>query len=316
MSWAGVDNPQVYRPSISAMFFLASRRYTPAFLFNFFAFCCVGLAQAACPTAAAIDRYVSDYAKGVPSAGFGELSLEDAECAKQLLANKLPLQLGARSGYKAGFTSEASRSAHHMDAPRWGYMYERNLIDIQAVIPANFGAFPGFDANLIVEVKDAGLADASSPLEALQHIESIVPFIELSDRMLTPPVSGAALVATNLSFRGGVKGAEVAVQATPAFADAVAGFTVRMLDDSQDGRLLGQAKGDTLMGHPLSVAIWLAQALKMQGISLKPGDLLSLGSLIPPQTPRPGMKLRLQYLGLPGDPEVSVEFSEAFDRGR
>ncbi len=298
------------------MFFLATRRHTFSVLSTICVLGWSSLAQAACPTAAAIDRYVSDYAKGTPSAGFGELNLDDAECAKQLLARKLSMHLGALSGYKAGFTNEASRSAHQMDAPRWGYMYERNLIDIQAVIPANFGAFPGFDANLIVEVKDAGLADAFTPLQALQHIESIVPFIELSDRMLTPPVSGAALVASNLSFRGGVKGPEIPVETTQAFADALAVFTVRMLDDSQDGQLLGQAKGDSLMGHPLNVAIWLAQALQKQGIVLKQGDLLSLGSLIPPQTPRPGLKLRLQYLGLPGDPEVSVEFSEAFDRGR
>lgn len=297
------------------MFFIATRRFSLSLFSTLCVWTCGGLAQAVCPTSAAIDRYLADYAKGLPSAGFGELNLEDAECAKQLLAHKLPMQLGALSGYKAGFTSQASRTAYQMDAPRWGYMYERNLIDIQAVIPANFGAFPGFDANLIIEVKDAGLADANSHLQALEHIESIVPFIELSDRMLTPPVSGAAMLATNLSFRGGVKGPEIPVETTQAFADALAGFSVRMLDDSQDGQLLGQAKGHTLMGHPLNVAIWLAQALKQQGIELKQGDLLSLGSLIPPQTPRSGLKLRLQYLGLPGDPEVSVEFSEAFDRG-
>ena len=298
------------------MFVFSLRRHSLALLCSVCTLSWSALAQAACPSTTDINRYLSDYAKGVPSAGFGDLSIDDAECAKQLLAQKLPSQLGALSGYKAAFTSEASRKAHSIDAPRWGYMFERNLIDIQAVIPANFGAFPGFDANLIVEVKDAGLADASTPLQALAHIESIVPFIELSDRMVSSPASGAALVATNLSFRGGVKGPELPVEASQAFADALAGFTVRMLDDNQDGRLLGQARGDTLMGHPLNVAIWLAQALKQQGIHLKQGDLLSLGSLIPPQTPLPGMKLRLQYLDLPGDPEVSVEFSEAFDRGR
>ena len=274
------------------------------------------LAHADCPTPSAIERYLKDFAKGVPSAGFGDLSLADAECAKHLLAQKLPVQLGALSGYKAGFTSEAARQAHQMDAPRWGYMYERNLIDIQAVIPANYGAFPGFDANLILEVKDEGLADARTPLQALQHIESVVPFIELSDTMLAPPVSGAALVATNLSFRGGIKGAEIPAQATQAFADALSQFTVRMVDDSQDGKLLGQGQGRALMGHPLNVAIWLAQALKQSGITLKQGDLLSLGSLIQPLVPQPGMKVRLQYQGLPGDPELTVEFSEAFDRGR
>ena len=298
------------------MLFSASRRYTRASLICLCALTCAAMAQAACPTPEAINRYLTDFAKGIPSVGFGELSMEEAECAKQSLARKLPAQLGALSGYKAGFTSQASRSAHNLSSPRWGYMYERNLIDIQAVIPANFGAFPGFDSNLIVEVKDAGLADALTPLQALEHIESIVPFIELSDSMLAPPLSAATQVATNLSFRGGVKGPEIPVQVSQAFADALAGFTVRMLDENQDGKLLAQAKGETLMGHPLNVAIWLAQALKQQGISLKQGDLVSLGSLIEPQAPRPGMKLRLHYLGLPGDPEVSVEFSKAFDRGR
>ena len=124
------------------------------------------------------------------------------------------------------------------------------------------------------------------------------------------------LGATNLSFRGGIKGAEVAVQATQAFADALAAFSVTMVDESRDGQVLGSARGDVLMGHPLNAAILLAKALKLAGISLKPGDVLCLGSLIEPQPPRAGMKIKLQYLGLPGDPELELEFSEAFDRGR
>lgn len=107
------------------------------------------------------------------------------------------------------------------------------------------------------------------------------------------------------------------VQATQAFADALAAFSVTMVDESRDGQVLGSAvRGDVLMGHPLNAAILLAKALKLAGISLKPGDVLCLGSLIEPQPPRAGMKIKLQYLGLPGDPELELEFSEAFDRGR
>jgi 2-keto-4-pentenoate hydratase len=42
---------------------------------------------------------------------------------------------------------------------------------------------------------------------------------------------------------------------------------------------------------------------------LQKGDLLSLGSLIPAQPTKPGMRVRIQYIGLPGDPSVSVAFN-------
>ena len=284
--------------------------------------CILGLAYfstafSQCPNDAAVDQYLVAYEKGIPAIGFGPtLSDTDAECAKFKLAKQLPKQLGALSGYKLSFVSQASRQTHSAEQPRWGFMFERNLIDIIAVIPANFGAYPHFDANLIVEIKDEGLADASTPLEALQHLDSVMPFMELSDLMLSRTNTANELVATNLSFRGGIKGAEVPVQVTQDFADALSSFNVTMLDGNQDNQVLGSARGDVLMGNPLNAAIWLAKALKQAGIKLKPGDLLSLGSLIEPQKPHAGMKIKLHYQGLPGEPELEVEFSEAFDRGR
>jgi 2-keto-4-pentenoate hydratase len=41
----------------------------------------------------------------------------------------------------------------------------------------------------------------------------------------------------------------------------------------------------------------------------KKGDLLSLGGFLPPVPSQSGMNIQLQYLGLPGDPAVSVEFN-------
>jgi len=72
------------------------------------------------------------------------------------------------------------------------------------------------------------------------------------------------------------------VEATQAFRDALANMTVVMTEDSRSGKELGRAKGDILMKHPVNAAMWLAQALKQDGVMLKPGDLLSLGGYIPP----------------------------------
>lgn len=265
---------------------------------------------AACPTDAAIDAYLSDFAQRKPSKGFGnDISLDDAECAKRKIGAKLPRYLGSPVGYKAAFTNPALQQRFGVSGPKWGYMFDRNFIDIIAVLPHDFGARPLYEADLIVEVKDAGLADARTPLEALAHLESVVPFIELPDLMLEGQFSGSNFIAANVGFRGGVTGAELPVQRTQAFADAMANMTVVMVDEADNGRELGRGQGSAIMGNPLNAAIWLAKELKKEGIVLKKGDLLSLGGFFPPQPTKAGMKIQMRYLGLPGDPAVSVEFN-------
>lgn len=266
-------------------------------------------AMAACPTDAQVDAYVADFAQRRPSPGFSnDISYEDAECAKRKLGPKLRVVLGDPVGYKAGLTNPALQKRFGISGPKWGYMYDRNMVDIIAQLPHDFGARPLYEADLIVEVKDGGLADATTPLDALAHLESVVPFIELPDLMLEGEFSGANFVAANIGFRGGVLGMELPVQRTQAFADALANMSVVMVDEADGNKELGRAKGSALMEHPLNVAIWLAKELKKEGIVLKQGDLLSLGGFFPPQPTRPGMKIRMTYVGLPGDPSVTVEF--------
>jgi 2-keto-4-pentenoate hydratase len=188
-------------------------------------------------------------------------------------------------------------------------MFDRNMVDIIAVLPHDFGARSQYEADFIVEVKDAGLADAKTPLEALAHLESVVPFIELPDLMLEGQFSGNRFAAVNVGFRGGVTGQEIPVEVTQAFADALATMTIVMIDEADGNKELGRGKGSAIMGNPLNAAIWLAKTLKQSGITLQKGDLLSLGSLIPAQPTKPGMRVRVQYIGLPGDPSVSVAFN-------
>ena len=156
-------------------------------------------------------------------------------------------------------------------------------------------------------MKDSALADAKTPLEALKHISEIAPFIELPDLALEGNPLGNALISTNIAFRAGAIGPRIAVQETPDFVDMLATMTVVMSED-RAGKELGRVKGDVLMGNPINAAMWLAQALKKDGIALKPGDLLSLGGFIPPAPTQPGTTITVKYLGLPGDPAVTTHF--------
>jgi 2-oxo-hept-3-ene-1,7-dioate hydratase len=268
------------------------------------------VANAACPSDAEIDSYLEDFKQRRASKAFSnDMSVADAECTKQKLAKKLPAVLGSPIGYKAAFTNPAVQQRFGVDGPRWGYMFDRNMVDIIAVLPHDFGARSQYEADFIVEVKDAGLADAKTPLEALAHLESVVPFIELPDLMLEGQFSGNRFTAINVGFRGGVTGQEIPVEVTQAFADALATMTIVVTDEAEGNKELGRGKGSAIMGNPLNAAIWLAKTLKQSGIALKKGDLLSLGSLIPAQPTKPGMRVLIQYIGLPGDPSVSVAFN-------
>jgi 2-oxo-hept-3-ene-1,7-dioate hydratase len=90
-----------------------------------------------------------------------------------------------------------------------------------------------------------------------------------------------------------------------AFAEALQKMTVKARDAS--GTELSSAPGAAILGHPLNAVIWLAADLKKDGITLRRGDLLSLGAFgnLPAI---PGQALRVTYEGLPANPSVQVRF--------
>lgn len=265
-------------------------------------------AEAACPDDQAVAAYLADFKAARESKAFAaDLSLSDAECARGKVVKALPPVLGKRVGYKAAFTNPAVQQRFGVQGPAWGAMFEKLMLASGAKVPAKFGARPQYEADLVAVVKSPKLASAKTPLEALQHLREVAPFIELPDLMLEGAFKGNQLIAANVAFRGGVLGKRLAVEPTQAFADALAAMTI-VVTEQKSGKELGRAPGKALMEHPLSAAIWLAQALEKSGVALAPGDLLSLGGFLPPAPAQAGTAISVKYLGLPGDPSVSVEF--------
>lgn len=264
-------------------------------------------AAAACPDEAAVSRYLVEFAAAKPSAqGLGRgLDLADAVCGRARLLTRLAETLGRRVGYKALFTNADAQRRFGVSAPAWGAMHGRMMLTSPARLSAAFGARPRYEADLVVEVKDAGLADAVTPAEALDHISAVVPFVELPDLMLEGAITGPELIAANAAFRGGVLGPRVPV--APGLADALAGMDVVVTEERASVEV-GRAKGRVLMENPLNAAIWLARALRQDGVILKAGDLLSLGGFVASAPTRAGTVITVRYLGLPGDPAVTVHF--------
>lgn len=267
-------------------------------------------AHAACPSDLDVALVAARYANLQPAPNPpADLSEADAACARDKLVRFLGQQdLGRIVGYKAGLTNEAVQKRFGATKPVRGTLFEKMLVQDGAELPARFGARPLFEADMVVEVKDAGIMTAKTPLEVLRHVSRIHPFIELPDLVVEDPskLRGAALSAINVGARKGVLGKPFVLPATAESVAALAAMKVRLLD--QDGRELDAGGGAAILGQPLNAVLWLVEDLKAGGIALKKGDLLSLGSFSKLLPPKAGTGVKAVYEGLPGTPSVSLRF--------
>ncbi len=264
-------------------------------------------AHAACLSDAEVAALLAANLARTPAVTPEGLSPADGECSRSKLNKLQEAQFGKPIGYKAGLTNPAVQKRFNHDSPVWGALYAHMLLADGAVVDAAFGARPLFEADLLVRVSNEAINRAKTAEEVLQAIDQIIPFIELPDLVVQAPpkLSGAGITAINVGARLGVLGKPIAVQRTPEFSNALRDMVVVV---KGDGAELDRGKGSDVLGHPLAAVAWLVQDLAREGKSLKPGDMVSLGSFSKLMPPKPGLAVEVVYEGLPGTPVVKVSF--------
>ncbi|MBB4303438.1 2-oxo-hept-3-ene-1,7-dioate hydratase [Rhodobium orientis] len=263
-------------------------------------------ALADCATDEAVAAYVADFlAKKPAKALVPDGTMEDAVCTQEKYVAALSKEFGPVVGYKAGLTSKAAQERFGVSEPVQGVLLRDMLLEDGAEVPADFGARPVFEADLLLVVGDAGINAATTPEEAMAHISEVRPFIELPDLSLAKgePITGVTLTANAVAARLGVVGAAIPVDNPAAMLQMLADMEVTVT--AANGEVLARAKGSAVLGNPVNSVLWLAS----KGIVFKPGDVVSVGSigpLIPPA--KAGGGATVTYAGLPGGPSVSVVF--------
>jgi len=268
-----------------------------------------GNAHAVCPSYERVNTILRFMEAREPVRGLRtDLSMQDGECGRRRLVERLEASDNRIVGYKAGLTSRAVQERFGVSIPVRGVLLEKMLLADGVEVPADFGARPVFEADLLVVVKDAAIHKAKTHLDVLRSLSLVIPFIELPDILVAEgeKLSAPLIVALNVGARLGVVGKGIPVEPTEHFAAGLAAMRVVVTD--QGGRELASGKGAAILDHPLNAVQWLVQDLEKSRVRLKPGDLLSLGSFTAPMTPRPGLSVTVRYEGLPGDPAVSVRF--------
>lgn len=248
--------------------------------------------------------YVAYMAK-VPAVAPKVTSLEEAYRIQDAFVERLSVPLGPVVGYKVGLTSKPVQQKFGVDHPLRGQLLQRMLLKNGAEVPAHFGARPIAEADLLVRVKDAGINEAKTIAEVWDHLEAVIPFIELPDLLVRKgdPLNAPVITAINVGARLGVMGAEI-----PTERLAAGDLAAMQVHVFMDGKEVLNAPGKAILGHPLNAVLWLVEDLKAHGKALKAGDLVSLGSFGKPLLPKPGSEMRVVYEGLFGNQEVWVRF--------
>ena len=273
---------------------------------------CATAAQAECLSDAQAAELVASYAARTPAANPENLSDADGACTRAKVNQLLAQRMGKVIGYKAGLTNPAVQKRFNTDKPVWGKLYAGMVLENGAAVDAAFGARPLYEADMLVRVKSAAINHAKTPMEVLEAVDQIIPFVELPDLLVQAPpkLNGAGVSAINVGARLGVAGAPIAVPAYRgerfAMLKSLADMNVSLSDST--GARLGGGKGSDILEHPLNAVVWLAGALAQEGLAMQPGDLISLGSFSPLLPPKSGLSVTATYDGLPGATPVRVTF--------
>jgi 2-keto-4-pentenoate hydratase len=262
---------------------------------------------AAAPGPRAIDDWANDYlARREPRGFSAPLTMSEALKLQKEFVKRLQPEMGRPVGYKVGLVTREAQQKYGVEAPLRGVLLEKMMLSNGSDISRAFGVHPLIEADLVVVVKDKGINKAQSIMEVAEHLRDVIAFIELPDAFLptNPPPTGALLTAGNVGARLGVLGQRIPVVATAAFAKAIGEMTAIITDDSS--RELGRGQGKVILDHPFNSVLWLIEELRRAGEKLKPGDMISLGSI--KALPLPNSKaITVRYEGLPGGPiSVSV----------
>lgn len=213
-----------------------------------------------------------------------------------------------RAGYKVVGLDPVNAALPGVDRPMVGMMYVSMFLANGAILPLESAEMIITEPDFIVSVADAGINEATTIEEAVEHLDRVYAFIEtLAPTYVNSPPNPYLMQASNLMARWGVIGESVAVSPTEEFIRSLETMTVTFRDG--DGNVLAEEPGSYLGENPLNGVLVVIEELRRRGERLEPGDLISAGSYMPPIRVARPMEYETIYEGVGGQTiRVSTSF--------
>lgn len=199
----------------------------------------------------------------------------------QALANEvLARALGPVAGWKIGCTTAVMQAYLSIDQPCAGAVFASTVHAGSAEVDRATLLRPGVECELAVRLgRDLGPADGPFTRErAAEAVAAVMASIELVDDRYTNfrALGAPTLTADNFFGAGCVLGPEI----HDWWLHDLSTLAGRMI---VDGHLVGEGRGDAILGHPLDALAWLAGTWASLGWMLPAGSFVTLGSLVQTQ---------------------------------
>jgi 2-keto-4-pentenoate hydratase len=184
------------------------------------------------------------------------------------------------AGFKAGFGTSAWRETFGLNAPLVGFLLDTTLLPAGSAVPVGTWTAPRAEAELAMRL-GADVAGDASAEDALAAVEAFAPAIELVD--LSPaPTDPSGVLAGNIYHRHWVTGTFAPVPSGGDLSGLIG--EVSAMGDAMDP----VTDVEAATGRAGEVLAEVARIAARHGRGLRAGDVVILGSIVPPTAVGPG----------------------------
>ncbi|MEW8027675.1 MAG: 2-oxopent-4-enoate hydratase [Candidatus Thiodiazotropha sp.] len=222
-----------------------------------------------------------------------EITIEDAYHVSLRMVSRRVENGESIIGKKIGVTSKAVQNMLNVHQPDFGYLTDRMVYGNGDEMPISEQLIqPRAEGEIAFMLKRDLIGPGVSNADVLRATEAVIPCFEIVDsRIRDWQIKIQDTVADNASCGLFVLG-DKAVD--PRKVDlATAGMVVE-----KNGELLSTGAGAAALGSPVNCVAWLANTLGSFGISLKAGEVILSGSLVPLEPVVAGDFMRVEIGGI------------------
>jgi 2-keto-4-pentenoate hydratase len=210
--------------------------------------------------------------------------LDAGMSAQQELLRSAESAGATQAGWKAGFGTRHWRDTFGLDAPLVGFLLDTTLVPEGEPVSVGSWTAPRAEAELAMRMGSDVAGDATAE-EALAAVDALAPAIELVD--LSPaPEAPSGVLGGNIYHRHWITGAFTPMPADGDLSGLVGhvtamGVAMEPVEDVQ-----------AATGRAGEVLAEVARIAARHGRGLRAGDVVILGSIVPPTAVGPGGSFR------------------------
>lgn len=222
-----------------------------------------------------------------------DISIDDAYHISLRMLERRQASGAKVIGKKIGVTSKAVQNMLNVHQPDFGYLTDDMVFNSGEVMPISERLIaPRAEGEIAFVLKKDLSGPGVTNADVLAATECVMPCFEIVDsRIRDWNIAIEDTVADNASCGLFVLGEEAV---SPRKVDLV---TCGMVVE-KNGAILSTGAGAAALGSPVNCVAWLANTLGEFGISLKAGEVILSGSLVPLESVQAGDNMRVDIGGI------------------